>query len=222
MPKELEINVRPIFSTPLLVFTLAEHERINGELSRLILQREAAQPTFSDYEVVGWSSPHDLSMLQWAEKPLKELFAPVIEVAKQVTEFSERAAGQRSGHPDWQVVEVWANVQRKGGSNAAHPHPGSFWSGVYYVDIGDVGGQSTGGELQLYDPRGCLPRMLAPYLRYSMPELHDAGRNISFVPSAGQCVLFPGWLFHAVNTYQGTRPRISVAFNLDPILAGST
>ena len=223
MPKEIEINVRPIFSTPLLVFTVAEHERINAELSRLILEREASQPTFSDYEVVGWSSPHDLSMLQWAEKPLKELFGPVIEVAKQVTEYSERTAGQRSGHPDWQVVEVWANVQRKGGSNAAHPHPGSFWSGVYYVDIGDVGGQGqTGGELQLYDPRGCLPRMLAPYLRYSMPELHDAGRNISFVPSAGQCVLFPGWLFHAVNTYSGNRPRISVAFNLDPLLTGKT
>jgi uncharacterized protein (TIGR02466 family) len=222
MPKEIEINVRPIFSTPLLVFTVAEHERLNAELSRLILDREACQPTFSDYEVVGWSSPHDLSMFQWAEKPLKELFGPVIEVAKQMTEYSERA-GQRSGHPDWQVVEVWANVQRKGGSNAAHPHPGSFWSGVYYVDIGDVREQGAiGGELQLYDPRGCLPRMLAPYLRYSMSELHDAGRNISFVPSAGQCVLFPGWLFHAVNVYQGNRHRISVAFNLDPILAGRT
>jgi uncharacterized protein (TIGR02466 family) len=219
MPREIEINIRPIFSTPLLIFTVAEHEHINAELSRLILEREASQPTFSDYEVVGWSSPHDLSMLEWAEKPLKELFGPVIEVAKQLTEYSERTAGQRSGHPDWQLVEVWANVQRKGGSNAAHPHPGSFWSGVYYVDVGDVGGDaSTGGELQLYDPRGCLPRMLAPYLRYSMPELHDAGRNISFVPSPGQCVLFPGWLFHAVNIYQGTRPRISVAFNLDPIL----
>jgi uncharacterized protein (TIGR02466 family) len=161
-------------------------------------------------------------MLEWAEKPLGDLFGPVMEVAKQMTEYSERAAGQRTGHPDWQVVELWANVQRKGGSNGAHPHPGSYWSGVYYVDVGDVGAQGTGGELQLYDPRGCLPRMLAPYLRYSMPELHDAGRNISFVPSAGHCVLFPGWLFHAVNTYQGTRPRISVAFNLDPILTGRT
>ena len=219
MPTEIEINVRPVFSTPLLVFTVAGHERINTELSRLILQREAAQPTFSDYEVVGWSSPHDLSMLEWAEKPLGDLFGPVMEVAKQMTEYSERASDRRSGRPDWQVVEVWANVQRKGGSNAAHPHPGSFWSGVYYVDVGDVGGQpGQGGELQLYDPRGCLPRMLAPYLRYGMPELHDAGRNISFVPSPGQCVLFPGWLFHAVNAYNGSSPRISVAFNLDPIL----
>ena len=218
MPTELEITVKPIFSTPLLVFTVSEHARLNADLSRMILQREASEPTYSDYEVVGWSSPHDLSMLEWAGGPLKELFGPVIEVAKQMTEFSERS-GQPERRPDWQVVEVWANVQRKGGSNAAHPHPGSFWSGVYYVDVGDMSSSGKqGGELQLYDPRGCLPRMLAPYLRYSMPELHDAGRNISFTPSAGQCVLFPGWLFHAVNFYAGNAPRISVAFNLDPVL----
>jgi hypothetical protein len=60
--------------------------------------------------------------------------------------------------------------------------------------------------------------MLAPYLQYSMIELHDAGTSISYAPAPGQCLLFPGWLFHAVNTYQGTTPRISVAFNLDPVL----
>ncbi len=121
--------------------------------------------------------------------------------------------------PDWQVVEVWANVQRQGGSNAAHSHPGSFWAGVYYVDVGEVSSTNDrGGSLQLYDPRGCLPRMLAPYLTYSLPELHDAGTSIAFTPSTGQCVLFPGWLFHAVTTYRGLQPRISVAFNLDPMI----
>nr|MBP8154217.1 hypothetical protein [Nitrospira sp.] len=38
----------------------------------------------------------------------------------------------------------------------------------------------------------------------------------------GQCLLFPGWLFHAVNTYRGTAPRISVAFNLGPVLQQGT
>ena len=222
MSTEIEIHVRPIFSTPLLLFTLSQAEELNAELAELIIKREAALPAYADYEVVGWSSPHDLSMLEWAEKPLRKLFRPVVEVAKQVTEYSERTMTNGSSRPEWQIVEVWANVQRKGGSNASHPHPGSFWSGVYYVDVGDVGGRTdNGGELQLYDPRGCLPRMMAPYLRYSMPELHDAGRNISFIPTAGQCVLFPGWLFHAVNTYRGKAPRISIAFNLAPVLNGN-
>ncbi|HVG02179.1 MAG TPA: putative 2OG-Fe(II) oxygenase, partial [Nitrospira sp.] len=69
-------------------------------------------------------------------------------------------------------------MQRHGGSNAAHAHPGSFWTGVYYVDAGEVSaGSDIGGTLQLYDPRGCLPRMVAPYLTYSLPELKDAGTS---------------------------------------------
>src|SRR5207245_10080116 len=76
----------------------------------------------------------------------------------------------------------------------------------------------SGGDLLLFDPRGCLPTMLAPYLRYVVAELHDAGKSIAFTPTAGQCVLFPGWLSHAVGVYNGTGPRISVAFNLDPII----
>ncbi len=221
MPTEIEIQIIPLFSTPLLVFTPADHVHINATLSELILQREASVPTHRDTEVIGWSSPHDLSMLEWAGEPLRALFAPVIEVAKQVTTLSDRCSpGNR--RPDWDVVEVWANVQRHGGANAAHSHPGSFWAGVYYVDVGEVcPQQEKGGELQIYDPRGCLPRMLAPYLQYSMTELHDAGTSISYTPASGQCLLFPGWLFHAVNTYHGVAPRISVAFNLDPVLTSA-
>lgn len=218
MANEAEIHIRPIFSTPLLVFTVPNHEELNRSLRDAILKRESSHPSHADHEVVGWSSPHDLSMLEWAGEPLKPLFEFVVQVAVQATEFSH-ATPARPAHPGWRVAETWANVQRKGGSNAAHPHPGSFWSGVYYVETGDIAGHAKhGGELQLFDPRGCLPRMLAPYLRFTMPELHDAGTSISFEPASGQCVLFPGWLTHAVSRYTGDAPRISVAFNLDPVL----
>jgi hypothetical protein len=32
-------------------------------------------------------------------------------------------------------------------------------------------------------------------------------------PRDGLLVVFPAWLYHYVNPYQGTAPRISVAFN---------
>lgn len=218
MAQELELSIRPIFSTPLLVFSIPDHTRINDELRRAVLAREAAYPAYQDHEVVGWSSPHDLSMMDWAGGPLKTLFEYVIQVATQATEFSDRT-GKASQHPAWRVAEIWANVQRTGGSNGSHSHPGSFWSGVYYVDVGDIStSHDHGGELQLFDPRGCLPRMLAPYLRYAIPELHDAGNTISFTPTTGQCAMFPGWQNHAVAQYKGKTPRISVAFNLDPII----
>ena len=219
MANEMEINVRPIFATPLLVFRIPDHERINKDLRSSILTREANRPAEADHEVVGWSSPHDMSMMEWAGAVMADLLTPVVEVATQATEFSERAPALTGSHPRWRVVETWANVQRKGGSNATHPHPGTFWSGVYYVDVGDItAGGGLGGDLQLYDPRGCLPSMLAPFLRYALPELHDAGKNIGFTPENGQCVLFPGWLSHSVSLYTGDAPRISVAFNLDPVI----
>lgn len=219
MPKELEISVQPIFSTPLVVFTIPDHEEINKELRRAILEREASTPAYADHEVVGWSSPHDLSMLDWAGPAVKAVLEPAIEVATQVTEFSKQTPDLMGRRPGWQVVEIWANVQRKGGSNAYHPHPGSFWSACYYVDAGDISPDGKcGGDLQLFDPRGCLPTMLAPHLRFAMPELHDAGKSISFRPKAGQCAMFPGWLAHAVSTYTGDAPRICFAFNLDPII----
>jgi uncharacterized protein (TIGR02466 family) len=219
MSREMEINVRPLFATPLLVFTLPDYERINKDLRETILKREASVRAYTDHEVVGWSSSHDMSMMDWAGEIMKDLLTPVVEVATQATEYSDRAPELTGSRPHWRVVETWANVQRKGGSNAVHPHPGTFWSGVYYVEAGDIKRDSNlGGDLQLFDPRGCLPTMLAPYLRYTMPELHDAGRSINFTPENGRCVLFPGWLFHSVSLYRGSAPRISVAFNLEPIL----
>ena len=219
MSNEMEISIRPVFATPLLVFTIPNHEPLNQQLRAAILEREASHPAEADHEVVGWSSPHDMSMMEWGGKAMADLLTPVIAVATQATEFSERAPALTGSQPRWQVVETWANVQRKGGSNAVHPHPGTFWSGVYYVDVGNIASESgCGGDLLLFDPRGCLPTMLAPFLRYAVPELHDAGKSISVMPENGKCVLFPGWLSHAVSLYKGEAPRISVAFNLDPLI----
>lgn len=214
---QIEVSITPLFATPLLSFVVEQHERLNRELARLIMERETSQPPHSDPEVIGWSSPHDLSMMEWANPAINELIGCVTHIASQMTELSKTSVPHDQSL-EWRVAEVWANVQRNGGSNAAHPHPGSFWSGVYYVDTGDMSKGSCGGELRLFDPRGCLPRMVAPYLRYKIPALHDAGTSISLTPSTGQCLLFPGWLFHAVNVYSGNVPRISIAFNLDPFL----
>ena len=59
MPTEIEIQITPLFSTPLLVFTPAHHERINAELSQLILAREASVPRHRSDPVVLASRPVD-------------------------------------------------------------------------------------------------------------------------------------------------------------------
>jgi len=94
-------------------------------LKQAVLEHESSQLTYTDREVVGWSSPHDMSMMEWAGEPLKHLFDAVTQVAELATESSGRT-GKTAQHPHWQVVEILSNVQRSGGINGYHAHPGSF------------------------------------------------------------------------------------------------
>jgi uncharacterized protein (TIGR02466 family) len=123
----------------------------------------------------------------------------------------------RSGRPvdlQWQV-NAWANINRKGHSNEFHVHPGSFWSGVYYVDDGGCAENRTlGGEFVIMDPRGPGPSMYAPLLCFRGPGGNSVGATELVPPRAGVMILFPSWLSHGVRPYGGDGTRISISFNL--------
>ena len=217
MARELELNVRPIFSTPLLVLSIPESEQINAELKQAVLGREASEPTYHDREVIGWSSPHDMSMMDWAGGPLKQLFEYVIQVATQATEYSERT-GKSSQRPAWQVVEIWANVQRSGGSNGSHAHPDRFgrasimWMQEIFGDGKERRGTAALRSERLPPPdAGALPALRDPPTARCRQHhlLHADLRSMRHVSRLAIpcCCSVPG-----------QTPRISVAFNLDPIL----
>jgi uncharacterized protein (TIGR02466 family) len=111
------------------------------------------------------------------------------------------------------IGNMWANVNRSGHGNEYHSHPGSYWSGVYYVDDGGIAADpSLGGELEFLDPRGPVPLMNAPHLR--MAGHLSAGSTERVRPQAGRLVMFPAWVMHQVRPYHGRAERISIAFNL--------
>jgi hypothetical protein len=113
------------------------------------------------------------------------------------------------------IGNMWANVNRSGHGNEYHSHPGSYWSGVYYVDDGgSAADPSLGGELEFMDPRGPAPAMYAPHLAFALPGGLSVGTNQTIVPKAGRLVMFPAWVLHQVRPYRGTAQRISIAFNL--------
>jgi uncharacterized protein (TIGR02466 family) len=110
---------------------------------------------------------------------------------------------------------MWANVNKSGHGNEFHSHPGSFWSGVYYVDDGGIAANpSLGGELEFMDPRGPGPAMYAPQLAFALPGGLSVGANEVVHPRTGRLVMFPAWLLHQVRPYRGGAERISIAFNL--------
>ncbi|MBC6417262.1 MAG: hypothetical protein GDA47_05585, partial [Rhodospirillales bacterium] len=102
-----------------------------------------------------------------------------------------------------------------GDSNEFHCHPGSFWSGCYYVDDGGIAGaRNADGAFEMMDPRGPGPALYAPHLAYAMPQGLSPGSNEIVQPHSGLMLLFPAWLLHQVRPYRGDGLRISIAFNL--------
>jgi uncharacterized protein (TIGR02466 family) len=102
----------------------------------------------------------------------------------------------------------WINVNRAGDYNRLHCHPGSFVSATYYVRVPE---DMKGGNIVFRDPRGPAVAM------YETPDIElpwvGDGVGVPFAPAPGLLLLFPSWLEHSVEPFEGTGERISIAFN---------
>jgi uncharacterized protein (TIGR02466 family) len=203
----LQAEIRSYFATPVVVATLADAEPLNTELRRVILERERQDQGVQHSNLGGWQSNWDFE--SWGGPPARR----VLDAAR---DLATRLTSDRAGKPlriAWKS-NAWANVNRRGHGNEFHTHPGCYWSGTYYVDDGGAGDDHTlGGEFEMQDPRGVAPAMYAPTLGFAVPGGQSAGASELIRPKAGQIVLFPSWLLHAVRPYHGERERISIAFN---------
>ncbi len=205
--EQMKAEVRSYFATPIAVAILPDAAALNAELKAIILAHEGKDEGVQHSNLGGWQSSWDFEA--WGGAPAKQLLNAARDLAAKLT-------SDRAGQParvTWKT-NAWANVNRRGHGNEFHTHPGSFWSGAYYVDDGDAGGDHVlGGEFELQDPRGVGPAMYAPLLAFAVPGGQSVGASELIHPKTGQMLLFPSWLSHAVRPYHGTRERISVAFN---------
>lgn len=204
----VEINIRGLFATPVAAVDLPGAAARNADLRRLILDRRQSHPSVQASNAGGWHSDRDI--LDWGGTPMGEIIAAAKQVANRMT-------ADRQGQPlqpQW-TVQAWANVNGPGDGNICHYHPGSFWSGAYYVDDGGCADDpSLGGEFEMIDPRGPGPGMYAPALKFAGEDGASVGSGETIRPRPGLLFLFPSWLFHQVRPYRGSALRISIAFNL--------
>jgi uncharacterized protein (TIGR02466 family) len=191
-------HIRRLFATPVVLDRVQGADALNAALERTIAERRAADSGLKLSNRGGWQSQHDFT--SWAGAEGQALIARAAELAGA---HSQSSSG---GPPRWRV-DAWANVSGEGAFNMPHVHGGTFWSCVYYVRVGE----GEGGQLVLHDPRMPGLRMHAPGVRFRNmgPEL-----KAEIQPAAGLMVLFPGWLSHSVEPWQGTGERISVAMNI--------
>jgi uncharacterized protein (TIGR02466 family) len=204
----IDINVRGLFATPVVAVMLPDAEARNAELTRIILERRASNPSVQASNAGGWHS--DRAIADWGGPRMTELLGFARQVAGQMTADRQ---GQKIS-PNW-TVQAWANVNGPGDGNISHYHPGSFWSGTYYVEDGGCASDPTlGGEFEMIDPRGPGPGMYAPSLKFATEDGASVGSGETIRPRPGLLFMFPSWLFHQVRPYRGSALRISIAFNL--------
>jgi len=193
-------QLETLFATPVMVTRFGDDALI-AELERAILKRRDEDGGIQRSNLGGWHS--DGELFAWGGAPARSLLARIFEMADQQTVLKAEQPGQAF---EW-AAQGWANVNQPGASNAAHSHPGCFWSAVYYIRV-DPG---TGGELILHDPRSPALEMYAPSLWFKESGVQREG---TIKPHPGLLILFPAWLIHSVRPWFGDGLRISIAINL--------
>jgi len=198
-----------MFPTPLISARLAGHDDLNRILVGTILAREQIERGVSVSNEGGW---HSLEFQSWCGSEGDAVLAAARDLVERMT-VMESGGGFAPATLGW-TITAWANVNRAGHLNRPHGHGGAYWSGVYWVEDGGAAADPTlGGLLEFSDPRGILPLMTAPHLRFAIDDCLSDGAGRAVRPQAGTMLLFPSWLIHQVTPYRGIHPRISIAFN---------
>jgi hypothetical protein len=112
------------------------------------------------------------------------------------------------GAADAIVDAAWANIYGRGDYCMPHSHMRATASLVYCVDPGeDDPDDPVSGRLFIADPR--IAACCRPVPHYMTSPLVPRMRPGTFI-------IFPAQIVHAVNPYNGERPRITLSWNIGP------
>jgi hypothetical protein len=203
-------QIRSMFPTPVSMHFLPVAQEVNAELRPLIIEKMATNGAV-DARGQGWRSPPDFA--EWGGISAQTLFRVLRELADGVT--ATRSGGRVA--LDWKIAAC-AAVRQKGDFAALSARPGAMWSGIYYIDDGYAKSddETLGGEVELADPRGALPAMVAPQLAFRIPGGVTAGYLETIRPQTGMILLHPSWLPRGERRFDGAGPRVAIEFELAP------
>ena len=200
---ELDGGIRLMWPTPILQRVFEEARDLNPRLRALIAKREKRDAGVGKSVVGGWHSREDV--MAWPEPEIGRLRDWIDEAVKAIVVPTTGKSADAA--PAAGTVSAWANVLRSGGYHRMHTHPGSVWSGVYYIDTGRPDpDHPTSGRLELYDPRTAVEMMPMAASPYGQPFLVD--------PRPGLMVVFPSWVRHMVHPFVGEGARVTIGWNM--------
>ena len=167
----------------------------NNKMAQDIINCSNQDPGVSKTNYKGWHSTTDM-----ANKPeYQQLVKELLKMQEEIFDNEHLDRSSRLGN-------MWANINPPGGMNQPHIHPNALFSGVYYIKS-----PVKSGRLKIYDPRPGV-QFIMPIRKPGNPG-KDLWREANIDPVEGRIIMFPAWLWHAVEENQSNDIRISVSFN---------
>lgn len=135
------------------------------------------------------------------------LFAGIrLVVARYIAELGPGEDPTRQHAPlhpeDWRFTGAWSVLLRPGGHHIDHVHPEGWLSSAFHVETPPATERDKQGWLAFGRP-GCATTPTLGPCRYVKPI-------------AGHLVLFPSYLWHGTEPFEGTDTRLTVAFDIVP------
>ena len=199
------------FPTTVFSVSCSGYKQLNSQLLSLIYaERERDQQGIqrSNFrELGGWHSHNNLHQIN-AYNPLTE----------RVLQAGKRMSSQLGYHPskELKIGTMWSIINAPGSSNKSHIHPDCHWSGVYYVQVPD-----SGGDIEFTDPR-TSHIMNQPSFDPKSKRSKDNWTKVRFTPKAGTMIIFPSWLYHSVEPNMSNKTgkegeRVIISFNIPQV-----
>lgn len=187
-----------IFPTSVLISEVAAAAPFNQALVEWVRSLREQDPGVQRSNAGGWHSHKTL-----ADAPQAADFLHLARTALSHWAMQSFALAQPPSASEWQI-ELWANLNQRGHYNHAHDHirSGVIASAFYYVQCG---GSDAGGRTVFLNQQS-----VPAFVELSAPW---RDREFAITPQDGTLVIFPSWLGHRVEPYQGDGDRISLALN---------
>lgn len=212
-PADLTFSRRAYFPTLIFQLDLPEPQSLNARLLDAVhaeKDRDLAGIERSNITALGgWHSHTDLHK----SPAFADLTGLILSAAAQI--------GRDQGYSDKYRIKIgtmWSIINPPGSANRAHVHPGCLLSGVYYIQA-----PANAGSIEFTDPRTAHV-MNQPKFQPDAKRARDHLTKVRFDPVPGRMIIFPSWLYHAVDTNTATEPgerahRVIVSFNLNQVKA---
>jgi Putative 2OG-Fe(II) oxygenase len=187
-------KVAPLAASLCAITTFADHAGYHDALVGAVLRAEQ-DARFRMAIFRGGCGVKVREIPQWGDPAANLVHARALALA-------HRTLSRR----DVFVDDCWASVYRAGDYCMPHSHLRANVSLVYLLDAGDGDPADTmAGRLCFADPRigACCPDEPGRVTQLIVPEM-----------GAGTMVIFAADYLHHVNPYAGTRPRITLSWNV--------